>query len=94
MTRCLSAGSLYVRTLFGIFSEYLGTSLSNFLAVARASSTYAQAGKMEEARATTKKLLKRAPTFSLKRPKKVLTYKDPADKQRIISNLRKAGVPE
>ena len=57
-------------------------------------STYAQAGKMEEARATAKKLLKLVPRYSLKIPKRVLTYKDPADKQRVIENLRKAGLPE
>ena len=55
---------------------------------------HAQAGRMEEARATAKKLLKRFPTFSLKAPKKILRYKHPADRQRYISSLRKAGVPE
>jgi adenylate cyclase len=56
--------------------------------------TYAEAGRMDEARATVEEILKRYPKFSLKRPKRILTYKNPADKERIIENLRKAGVPE
>ncbi len=56
--------------------------------------TYVEAGRMEEARATVKESLKRFPRYSIKIPKRVLRYKDPADKQRIIENLRKAGVPE
>jgi hypothetical protein len=56
--------------------------------------TYGAAGRMEEARATVKELLRRFPKFSLKRPKRVLRFKDPAEKQSIIENLRKAGVPE
>ena len=56
--------------------------------------TYAEAGRLEEAHAAVQEILERSPKFSLKRPKRVLTYKDPADKQRFISNLRKAGVPE
>ncbi len=63
-------------------------------ALVQLTSVYAEAGRMEEARAMAKKLLKRAPKFSLKRPKRILTYKNPADKERIIENLRKAGVPE
>ncbi len=56
--------------------------------------TYAEAGRMDEARATVKDSVKRFPKYSLKRPMRVLRYKDPADKERIIANLRKAGVPE
>ncbi|MEE8332696.1 MAG: adenylate/guanylate cyclase domain-containing protein, partial [Alphaproteobacteria bacterium] len=56
--------------------------------------TYAEAGRMDEARATVKESLKRFPKFSLKRLNRFLRYKDPADKERIIVNLRKAGVPE
>jgi tetratricopeptide (TPR) repeat protein len=66
-------------------------SLSPMIMLANA---YVEAGQMEEARATVKEILGRFPKFSLKRPKRVLRYKDPADKQRIIENLRKAGVPE
>ena len=57
-------------------------------------SNYVEAGQMGKARATVKELLERFPKFSLKVPKRVLRYKDPADKQRIIENYRKAGVPE
>ena len=56
--------------------------------------TYAEADRVEKARAMVKKILEHSPKFSLKWPKRILRYKDPADKERIIANLRKAGVPE
>ena len=56
--------------------------------------TYAEAGRMDEARATVKDSLRRFPNYSLKTTKRVLRFKDPADKKRIIENLRKAGSPE
>ena len=56
--------------------------------------TYAEAGRMEEARATVKDILKRFPKNSIKRRMRVIRYKDPKEIERIIENLRKAGVPE
>jgi hypothetical protein len=56
--------------------------------------TYGEAGRMQDARSTVKEGLRRFPKLSIKIPMRVLRYKDPADKERIISNLRKAGVPE
>ncbi len=56
--------------------------------------TYAEAGQMDKARAMVKDSIKRFPKYSLKRPTQVLRYKDPKEKQRILDNLRKAGLPE
>ncbi len=56
--------------------------------------TYAEAGREEEARAAVAELLKRFPKFSLKRVAKALPYKDPAEVKRIVVALRKAGLPE
>ena len=56
--------------------------------------TYAEAGQMDKARAMVKDSIKRFPKYSLKRPTRVLRYKDPKEKQRILDNLRKAGLPE
>ena len=55
---------------------------------------YVESGRMEEARATVKKILRRSPKFSMKVPTRVLRYKDPARKERMLANLRAAGVPE
>jgi hypothetical protein len=49
---------------------------------------------MQEARATVKELLKRHPGYPIKRAAKVLRYKDPAEIERLLANLRKAGLPE
>jgi TolB-like protein len=66
-------------------------SLSPLIMLANA---YVDAGRMEEARATVKEILKRSPKCSMKVPTRVLRYKDPAEKERILTNLRAAGVPE
>ncbi len=56
--------------------------------------TYAEAGRMQEARATVKELLKRHPGYSIERAAKLLRYKDPAEIESVLANLRKVGVPE
>ena len=56
--------------------------------------TYAEAGRMQEARATVKELLKRNPKASIKGVVKRRRYKDPAELERVLANLRKAGLPE
>ena len=56
--------------------------------------TYAEAGREEEARAAVAELLKRFPKFSVKRIARALPYKDPAELKRIVVALRKAGLPE
>ncbi len=56
--------------------------------------TYAEADRMQEARATVQELLERHPGFSIKRSAKISRYKDPAELERVLDNLRKAGLPE
>jgi adenylate cyclase len=56
--------------------------------------TYVEAGRMEEARATVKESLNRFPKYSIKMSARIVRYKDPAEKERVLANLRKAGVPE
>jgi TolB-like protein/Tfp pilus assembly protein PilF len=51
-------------------------------------------GKEEEARAVAEKLLAVSPTYSLELHRKKNPYKDPAHLERIVSALRKAGLPD
>ncbi|MGD9032466.1 MAG: tetratricopeptide repeat protein, partial [Desulfobacteraceae bacterium] len=53
-----------------------------------------QLGRVEEARTYAAELLKMMPNFSLEGFRKVYAYKDPAHLERILVNLRKAGLPE
>ncbi len=55
--------------------------------------TYSLAGRDEEARTEAEETLRLAPpNFSLERATKRLPYKNPADRERIIEALRKAGL--
>jgi tetratricopeptide (TPR) repeat protein len=54
--------------------------------------TYAKMGRMEEARAQAAKLMEIAPKFSLDRYARTLRYKDPANSERVLDALRKAGL--
>jgi len=53
-----------------------------------------QLGRVEEARTYVAELLKMIPNFSLEGFRKIYAYKDPAHLERILVNLRKAGLPE
>ncbi|MCP3873980.1 MAG: tetratricopeptide repeat protein [Desulfobacteraceae bacterium] len=55
---------------------------------------YSAAGLIGEAKAAASAILKMAPKFNLKKYSKKLAFKNPADKDFIISNLLKAGLPE
>ena len=55
---------------------------------------YVEVGREEEARAAGAEVLKRNPNFSLKQVTNRLPYKDPAEVDRIIAGLRKAGLPD
>jgi adenylate cyclase len=56
-------------------------------------SCYGHLGRAEEARAAWAELLKVNPDFSVMQRARVLPYKDPADFQRIVDGLAKAGLP-
>ncbi len=55
---------------------------------------YSEVGRDEEARAAAAEVLKRNPRISLKQVTNRLPYKDPAEVDRIIAALRKAGLPD
>jgi adenylate cyclase len=55
---------------------------------------YSEVGRDEEARAAASEVLKRNPRISLNQVKNRLPYQDPAEVDRIIAALRKAGLPD
>jgi TolB-like protein/Tfp pilus assembly protein PilF len=55
---------------------------------------YNAAGREEEAHAVASEILEMNPKFTLEQFSKSLRYKNPEDKELIISNLRKAGLPD
>ncbi|MEX2650182.1 MAG: adenylate/guanylate cyclase domain-containing protein [Alphaproteobacteria bacterium] len=54
---------------------------------------YGDLGRLDEARAVWADMLAVNPEFSLAQRARVLPYKDPADFQRIVDGLAKAGLP-
>jgi len=58
------------------------------------SATYAQTGRLDQARAAAKGYLAAEPNFSIKRWTKRNPYEDPADQEHYAQGLRKAGLPE
>jgi adenylate cyclase len=55
---------------------------------------YMEVGREQEARDAAAEVLKRNPKISLKQVRNRLPYKDPAEAERIIAALRKAGLPD
>jgi adenylate cyclase len=53
---------------------------------------YSRSGREEEARAQAEEVLKINPKFSLEKLAKRLPYKNPADRERAVEALRKAGL--
>jgi tetratricopeptide (TPR) repeat protein len=56
--------------------------------------TYAQAGRLEQARAAAKEFLAANPNFSIKGLAEIEPYENPADWEHYAEGLRKAGLPE
>jgi adenylate cyclase len=53
---------------------------------------YSELGREEEARAEATEILRLNPKFSLEALKQRLLFKDPAENERILAALRKAGL--
>ena len=58
------------------------------------SATYAQVGRLEQARAAAREYLAANPNFSTKRWAESEPYENPADLEHYVQGLRKAGLPE
>ena len=54
--------------------------------------TYGQLGRLDEARAEWREVLRVNPDYSLEHRRKVLPYKNPHDFEAVVDGLRKAGV--
>ena len=67
-----------------------GTDVSRALLAA----SYGHLGRLDEARAEWREVLRVNPDYSLEYRRKVLPYKNPADFERIVDGLRKAGIVE
>lgn len=64
-----------------------------FLVHRNLAAVYVRLGRLEEARVEVLKLLKKNPHYTLKM-ENLRPYKDSAQRDRFINDLRKAGVPE
>jgi adenylate cyclase len=53
-----------------------------------------QAGRIEEGRAAVAELRRVAPEMTIKSTRAQVPWKDPADMERYLEGLRKAGLPE
>ncbi len=64
------------------------------LPVAFLALTYADMGRMEEARAMAQKVLEVSPGFTVKGFVIILTFKDRTRSERALATLRQLGLPE
>src|SRR5262249_17479610 len=55
---------------------------------------YGHLGRAEEAQTLWQEVLRINPDYSLEHRRRVLPYKDPADFERVVDGLRKAGLPK
>ncbi len=65
---------------------------NDLIAYIALTSTFGMAGRMEEARAAAKEVLRINPRFSVERYEKTVPYKDMAAKDQLIDALRQAGL--
>ena len=57
-------------------------------------STLGEIGRQEDAKASAFEILRLDPDFSIKKYMRGLSYRNPADSERIAEGLRRAGLPE
>jgi adenylate cyclase len=55
---------------------------------------YAELGRMDEARAHVAAALRKNPQYSLRQARLLDPFEDPAEMERYLSALRRAGLPE
>jgi adenylate cyclase len=55
---------------------------------------YGYLGRLDEARVLWREALQYNPNYSLEQKRRVLPYKNPADFDKLVEGLRKAGLPE
>jgi len=72
----------------------LSDKTKSFMSYLLLAAAYSAAGREEEANAAAAEILEMNPKFTLDRFSKSLRYKNPEDKELIISSLRKAGLPD
>jgi adenylate cyclase len=80
-----------------LFERALKRNPENYVPLIPLAAAYAHLGREQEAAATVEKLQKALPnifTLSLLRRHPLWSYKDPADQERLLEGLRKAGVPK
>jgi len=75
-----------------LFKQVLEHSPNNFFAHLWLTATYSALGREEEARHQAQELLKLDPTFSLDQWTKKILIKDKAEAERLVEDLRKAGL--
>ena len=76
------------------FKKALNVSPSFLDAHVYLAASYISMGREEEASAAVNNVLKINPKFSIDSYAKRLTFKNEADVERVLSALRKAGLPE
>jgi adenylate cyclase len=77
----------------GTLRERIARSPSTDASRMMLAASYGHLGRLDDARAAWAELLKVNPEFSLAQRARVLPYKSPADFQRILDGLTKAGLP-
>jgi adenylate cyclase len=75
-----------------LLKKAIASEPNDLIACFALTSTFEMAGRMEEARAAAKEVLRINPNFSVERYEKMLPMKDKVAKDRIIDALRKAGL--
>jgi tetratricopeptide (TPR) repeat protein len=80
-----------------LFERALKRNPENYVPLISLAAAYAYLGREQEAAATIEELQKALPnivTLQLVRRIPLWSYKDPADQDRLLKGLRKAGMPE